>query len=410
MPEILFLAHRIPFPPNRGDKIRSFNILKHLARHMRVHLACFADNAGELEQVHRLRQALGGALGEIHIEVRRGRPFKAATALFRGRPLSTALFASDTTQAFVDGILAGRPLDAVFAFSGQMAQFVPAHLSCRFVMDFVDVDSAKFDAFGAQGRGPLAWVHRREGKRLRDFERAVARRADSSLFVSEAEAALFRSRSGLTSADIRALGNGIDLAFYDPAAPLPPLPADARGKGPMIVFTGQMDYRPNVEAVTSFGQAAMPRIRSKFPEARFAVVGRNPTSAVAKLDGCNGTAVIGAVDDVRSWLAAADVVVAPLTIARGIQNKVLEAMAMGRPVVASRAAFEGIEAAAGQDLLLADTPAEQADAVIRLLREPATASALGAAARLRMEQAYGWEGRLAPILALLGLPARREAA
>jgi sugar transferase (PEP-CTERM/EpsH1 system associated) len=310
------------------------------------------------------------------------------------------LFDSASLRRFVEATVAKHDIATIFAFSGQIAQFVPA--GPRFVMDFVDMDSAKFDSYADSGPLPLRWMMRREARTLFAFERATAARADASLFVSEAEASLFRSRTGL--ANVHAVSNGIDVDHFDPAAAFPPLPAEERGQGPLLLFTGQMDYRPNVEAVTAFARDVMPRLAG----VRFAVAGRNPAPEVVALKG-QGVTVTGAVDDMRSWLAAADIVVAPLGIARGIQNKVLEAMAMARPVVASPAAFEGIEAEPGKDLLVADGAEAQADAIRTLLADPSRATALGASARTRMDCHYRWEARLAGLENLV-FPATRKAA
>ncbi|HEX9954940.1 MAG TPA: TIGR03087 family PEP-CTERM/XrtA system glycosyltransferase [Allosphingosinicella sp.] len=399
MNDILFLAHRIPFPPDRGDKIRSFNILKHLSTLATMHLACFADDEADAAHLAGLRDTLGGRLGEAHVEVRRtSRAAAGARALLSGKPLSLTLFDSGAMRGFVQRVLAQSDIATVFAFSSQMAQFVPA--GARLVMDFVDMDSAKFEAYAAQG-GPLASVYRREGRRLFAFERETAARAEVSLFVSEAEAALFAERADLPQGDIRALHNGVDLDFYRPGAVSPA----GAPKRPLIVFTGQMDYAPNADAVTWFAQQVLPQV----PGAHFAIVGRNPSDAVKRLASERVT-VTGEVPDTRFWLEAADVVAAPLRIARGVQNKVLEAMAMARPVVATPAAFEGIEAQPGRDLLVADSAEEQARAIRHLLSDPARAAALGAAARRRVEEVYSWEARLAPLAALVGLPRRKAAA
>lgn len=409
MRELLFLAHRIPFPPNRGDKMRSWHLLKHLGRHARVHLGAFADDAEDAGHLDALREAMGGSLGEAYIEPRHRKRTWPVRALLRNEPAAVAAFHGAGMDAFARRILARPQVGAVFAFSIQMAQFVPADAGARrFVMDFVDFDSAKYADYAAGSRSPYRLVLLREARRLRAYERAVAARADISLFVSEAEAALFRAQADPRGADIRALPNGIDLDFYDPAAGFAPLEPPAQG--PLIVFTGQMDYLPNIEAVREFAQGVMPALRETWPEARFAIVGRNPVAAVQALHGQNGVIVTGEVPDVRPWLAAAALVVAPLKIARGIQNKVLEAMAMGRPVVASTGAFLGIDAEPGRDLLVADGAGAQAEAVLALLGDEARAGALGRAARRRMVEGYSWDAQLAPLAAMLGLGARKRAA
>jgi len=382
MSDILFLVHRIPYPPDRGDKIRSWHLLRHLAKLGRVHLACFADDAADAAHLPALREALGGALGEAHVEVRTtGKLMAGARALRSGKPVSLTLFDSLALRSFVDGMLARPDIGTVFAFSGQMAQFVPADCRQRFVMDFVDMDSAKFAQYADETAPPMRWVHAREAERLFAFERETAARADASLFVSEAEANLFRARTGLP--DVHALSNGIDLDFLRPVTKAP------RGEAPILLFTGQMDYAPNVDAVRWFAHEVLPRVPG-----RFVIAGRNPAPQVQALASDRVT-VTGAVPDIRTWLADADIVVAPLRIARGIQNKVLEAMAMAKPVVASPAAFEGIEAEPGRDLIVADGAAEMAEAIDHLLGTPEQAARLGASARRLVETSYSWEQRLA---------------
>ena len=395
MGDILFLAHRVPYPPDRGDKMRSFHMLKHLAERATVHLGCFADSADDATHA----EALQPTVGRLHVELRPARLPAMAGGLLTGAPLSVAAFRSSTMRSFVDETLAAAPVETIFAFSGQMARFVPEALDGRrFLMDFVDMDSAKFAAYAAQKRGPTGWLHAREARRLAAFERGVAARADASILVSAAEAALFAR--GAPQAKVAVVENGVDLDRYDPAFAAAP----EAGAGPLIVFTGQMDYRPNIEAVTIFAEQAMPLIRAQRPDARFAIVGRDPVAAVRRLAGADaggGVIVTGTVPDVRGWLAAAHVVVAPLRLARGIQNKLLEAMAMARAVVASPAAFEGIDAVPGRDLLVADGARAEADAVLALLADPPRAARMGAAARARVEERYGWGARLAALDALL---------
>jgi polysaccharide biosynthesis protein PslH len=390
MRDILFLAHRIPWPADRGDKIRSHHILKHLCAMAPVHVGTFADDARDMG----FAPAMDGLVASRHVELR-GKPQWQAglEALATGQPVSVRSFASGSMQKWVDQQLASGRISHIFCFSGQMAQYVPTDFDGQFVMDFVDVDSAKFESYADEGNAFMRWVNRREGRLLGAFESEIAARADASLLVSDAEAALFESRT--SARGVQALGNGIDTAYYDPKGHFkklhPPFP------DPLILFTGQMDYRPNVEAVADFAETAMPLIRAQYPEATFAIVGRNPTPAVSDLSMLPGVQVTGAVDDVRTWLGAADVVVAPLRIARGIQNKVLEAMAMAKPVVASSAAAEGISAEHGQHLFVESNVRAEAERVCALLADPMHALAVGKAARDHVLTHYGWPSQLAPL-------------
>jgi sugar transferase (PEP-CTERM/EpsH1 system associated) len=395
--EILFLAHRSPYPPDRGDKIRSWHLLRHIAAIAPTHVVALYDDPRDLDHL----PVLEGVAASVELEPRQtGKARAAFNALLRGGSASVTAFASAAVQRHVDRLLATRPIKTIFAYSGQMAQFVPEKRgNTRFVMDFVDMDSAKFATYAAQASGLRAFANAQEAKRLFAFERAVAARADISLFVSEAEAALFAREARLSTEQVSFIENGIDLEAYDPANPRSAVSA---GEGALIVFTGQMDYRPNVEAVEGFARNTLPLIRAQHPSARFAIVGRNLTAEVLALTSFPGVTVTGEVPDTRDWLAAADVVVAPLLLARGIQNKVLEAMAMAKPVVASPAAAEGIDAAEGDGLIVAQEWAAQANAVLALLTNPARAKALGRAARARMVARYSWDARLAGLGAMLG--------
>ena len=399
--DILFLCHRIPFPPDRGDKIRSFHLLARLMEVAPVHVGCFADDDRDMGFATDMAQV---SASQCVLRRDRSKIVAGLSGLARRQSMLVSLFDHRGLHQWVAATLARHPIRAVVAYSAQMAHFVPVlPVDIRFLMDFVDFDSAKYATYGAQGRGPMGWINRREGRVLLDFERRVAARADVCSFVSEAEAALFRDACDLGPDRIVPLENGVALDYFDPAADFP---AVDHGAGPLLVFTGQMDYRPNIEAVESFARHTLPAVQTVHPDARFAIVGRNPAKAVTALADLPGVIVTGGVPDVRGWLAAADVVVAPLRIARGIQNKVLEAMAMARPVVASPQAAEGIDAADDREFLIAANPAEEAAKVIALLADPARGAAIGTAARARMEARYRWSATLAglPDL-LLGVPA-----
>lgn len=391
--EILFLAHRIPFPPDRGDKIRSYHMLHALREIGPVHVGCFADDARDMGFAADMATLTAS---QCVLMRQRSRAVAGVNGLLKRQPMLVAMYESVAMHRWAREMLATRPIRAIVAYSAQMAHFVPCDLpeGVRFIMDFVDFDSAKYAAYGAGQGGVMGWVNRREGRVLLEFERETARRADVSLFVSRAEANMFRKAAQLPCADIRALDNGVDLDFFNPAADFGTI---EKPGAPLIVFTGQMDYRPNIEAVASFAREAFPAVRAAHKSATFAIVGRNPAPEVLALADLSGVVVTGAVPDVRGWLAAADVVVAPLRIARGIQNKVLEAMAMRRPVVASMQAAEGIEAQGGTHLIIVNTPAEEAGAVLRLLTGPGHAEVLGEAARRQVEQRYDWAATLRPL-------------
>lgn len=404
MSEILFLAHRAPWPPDRGDRIRSWRIAEALRALAPVHVAALADSETDAEVA---RAHMARDYASLAFRVRRtSRPAALARSLVRHTPASVEMFRDRGLERDVQAILSTRPVSAIVAFSGQMAAYLPprAGFSGRIVMDFADVDSAKFEQLGA-GAGalsPMGIVNRREGRLLARWEAAHARAADAATFVTEAEAALFRSRSGLGADHVLAIGNGIDTGFFDPDADFDRSAAPPRDPAsPLAVFTGQMDYRPNIDAVSEFARTILPRWRESEAGARFAIVGRAPTAEVRALARLPGVIVTGEVPDVRPWLAAADAVVAPLALARGIQNKLLEAMAMARPVIASSGAAEGIDADHGAHLIVADGAGPTAAALVSLGSDSRRAAAMGAAARQRMTEHYGWEARLAPFRGLV---------
>ncbi|WP_338426018.1 TIGR03087 family PEP-CTERM/XrtA system glycosyltransferase [Sphingopyxis kveilinensis] len=401
MPEILFLVHRAPWPPDRGDRIRSWHMFEALAKLAPVHVAALADNDADVESA---RAKMAPFCKSLMIEVRKvSRPRALAEAVLRGEPVSNHLFRSKALAGHVDALIGQGRISHIVAFSGQMAQYLPARFDGPVLMDFVDVDSAKFATYAEQDkRQPLHWVHKREARMLGAYEAEVARRATASLFVSEAEAALFRQRSGLGRDKVLAVENGIDADRFDPALTFDPVDD---GEGPLAVFTGQMDYRPNIDAVRWFAADILPLIRRRNAAARFAIVGRAPTDEVRALAKLPGVTVTGEVPDVRPWLAAADAVVAPLLLARGVQNKLLEAMAMARPIVASAAAATGIDAVPDEHLLVAEGTEAMAEAAGALFDDRAAGERMGQAARARMIARYGWDARMAPLGELLGLSA-----
>ena len=392
----LFLAHRIPFPPDRGDKIRSHHVLSALAKFAPVHVGCFAESAADRVHEGHLAQ-----LAASHCMPLRAKSlaFAGVEALARREPVSLAAFRHDHLAQWVRATLEREEIDTIYVFSGQMGQYVPADWPGRVIVDLVDVDSAKFEAYGRRAHGPARWIHAREARLLASEEARLAARAQCTLLVSEAEAALLRSRVG-PGCRIEALGNGIDAARFDPRGVS--AHSALAGRGPHLVFTGQMDYLPNAEAALRVIERLLPAIRENHPGAAFHVVGRAPKAALRAHDGRGGVRVWGEVPDVRPFLAAADLVIAPLEIARGVQNKVLEAMAMARPVLLTPGAATGIAARDGEHFAVAETDAELVERAHDLLRDRAAAEAMGKAARRFVLEQMSWPAMLARLPAIVG--------
>lgn len=404
LPPLLYLVHRIPYPPNKGDKVRSFNILRQLARRHRVYLGTFVDHPDDRQHVEKLAQWCE----DVHVVDLNPRTARLASlrGLLTGEALSLPYYRDAGLAAWVrDTVATHRIRDAV-AFSGPMAQYLNTPGLSRRIVDFCDVDSAKWTQYAADRRWPMSWLYRREGARLLAFERRAAAATEASLFVTEAEADIFRRAAPEVAAKVRAMQNGVDADFFSPEHRFDsPYPEG----GPVLVFTGAMDYWPNVDAVTWFAADILPAIRARVPYVRFWIVGMNPAPAVQALAASEGVSVTGTVPDVRPYLAYADVVVAPLRIARGIQNKVLEAMAMARPVVLSAAPAVGLAAEEGRDCEIAGDAQGFADKVVELLEQPARRSAMGEAGRDAVLRGYSWTAHLAQLETLFTLRRAGEA-
>jgi sugar transferase (PEP-CTERM/EpsH1 system associated) len=397
MGRLLFLTHRLPYPPDKGDRIRSWHMLDHLARRWEVDLGCLSDDPADAQHLPMLRQRCAA----VHCEPIAGGVPAVLRTLWRARPglpLTLGWFHARGLQGWAEAMLSTRRHDAVFVYSSAMAPYVMgAPLPPRSVLDLVDVDSEKWRAYAAAARPPRRQLWAREGRTLLAFERRAARLFDRTLLVSEPECARFLELAPEAAGRAGWVENGVDLAVFDPAQPHPNPYAPG---APALVFTGTMDYRPNIEAVSGFARAVLPRLRAAAgPAPEFHIVGARPTAEVRALASLPGVHVTGRVPDTRPYIAHAAAAVAPLSVARGIQNKVLEAMAMARPVIATTAAFEGIKAEPGRDLLVADGAEATARAVQAVLR--GECPGLGAAARAAVAAGHDWAVTLRPLDAML---------
>lgn len=387
MEGLLFLAHRIPFPPNKGDKIRSFHLLRHLSARYEIHLGAFVDDPDDWQYQDALEQYCA-SIKLIQLHPRRAR-LASLAGLLTGDALTLPYYRNRELARWAQELAAAGKVTRGLAFSSAMAQFMPASLSRR-VLDMVDVDSDKWTQYAPAQRWPLAWVYAREGRKLAEWEARVARDFDATLLVSRDEAELLQTRAPAARHKIGAFENGVDADYFSPARDYPnPFAPGVQG----VVFTGAMDYWPNIDAVIWFAERIFPAVRDAVPAAQFTIVGSRPGETVGALARQPGVVVTGSVPDVRPYLAHAACAVAPLRIARGVQNKVLEAMAMARPVVASAQAAEGIRAEAGRDFDLAQGEAEFAHAVVARLKTVSAA----AHARDCVLAHYDWGRNLAAI-------------
>jgi len=402
MRELLFLCHRIPYPPDKGDKIRAWHVLRHLAQSYAIHLGCLVDDPADFAHLPRLaRECADLAAFPINPAVQK---LRALPRLLRpGEPLTLGYFHHRGLARWVERKLARHRFAAIYVYCSAMAPYaMGAAAPCR-ILDMVDVDSEKWAAYAARASFLARLVWAREGRALLAFERAAARSFDRTLFVSEEECRRFAALAPESADRLDWAQNGVDLAHF---APDPAWPSPFAANEAAIVFTGTMDYWPNVDATLWFAREVMPILRRRHPEARFHIVGANPAPELRRLIGRDDVRLTGRVADTRPYLQHAALAVAPLRIARGIQNKVLEAMAMARPVLATPEAFAGVRATPGRDLLLAEGVEAMAEAAAAALdgRHPG----IGEAARAAMARGHDWAATLKRLDALLGVGQARS--
>jgi sugar transferase (PEP-CTERM/EpsH1 system associated) len=389
-PALLFLCHRIPYPPNKGDKIRSYHLLKHLSKRYRVFLAAFVDDQNDWkyqENVDRwCEETYFVRLNPLLAKIRSLKGF------ILGGPLTIHYYHDQSLSRWLRRVVDREGIEQMLIYSSSMAQYVldPEFARARRFMDFVDVDSDKWQQYAAKKTWPLSWVFRREAKSLQQFEQKIANNFDASFLVSQQEAELFRRLVPSAADKISYFRNGVDVDTFSPLLSYAnPYQASA---APVIVFTGAMDYWPNEDAVTWFSQHVFKTIKQRWPEAQFYIVGSRPSQRVLRLASIEGVCVTGRVPDVRPYLHYATAIVVPIHIARGIQNKILEAMAMAKPVVVTSMGLEGIDADDGTEVLVAD----QVDEFIEKLSWVfhGKTPTLGSKARKRVCKEFSWESSL----------------
>ncbi len=397
MRDLIFISHRLPWPLNKGEKIRGWNLIQHMRARYRVHLGCVVDDPADMAHVDRLREVCA-SVGAFPID-RGAQKWRALLRARPGRPLMPDFYYAPALQRWVDAAMARTEMDVVYIYSVAMAPYVLGRPHPNKILDAQDIDSEKWAEYGRKARLPMRLVWQREARTLLTYERIAAAACNWSFFVSQPEADRFAELAPESAGRIVAVECGVDLQRFSPDAAYDwPFGAP----GPCLVFTGNMDYWPNADAVVWFARETMPLLRAAIPDLRFFVVGANPGADVLALAGLPGVVVTGRVEDVRPYVAHAAAIVCPLRIARGIQNKVLEGMAMGKAVIASPAAFEGVRARAGRDLLVAEGAEGFSDTIAAVLR--GAHPGLGAAARAAMESGYAWQSVLARLDGFLDAP------
>jgi sugar transferase (PEP-CTERM/EpsH1 system associated) len=375
---IFYITQRVPYPPDRGDKITTCNVLRHLARSHEVHVFCTADGQADLANLEGAR-AIAASVTAVPTHPFAGK-LRALAALVTGAPLSVAMMHERALHAPIDQAYARLKPDLIIVYSSNVAQFAEHFAATPRIMQFADLDSLKWTRYAAETRPPMRWIYALEGRRLLEYERHIAHAFEHSLVCTDAERHDFEA--AIPGAAVSTVKNGVDFDYFQ-SAHTPKTPAN-------LVFTGVMDYFPNVDAVQWFATDILPRIQAVLPHATFTICGSRPSPAVQVLASRPGVAVTGRVPDVRPYLDAAEVFVAPLRIARGIQNKVLEAMAMELPVVASMAAWTGTEIPLGEAIEASDDPQQFADLVIHLLQNPSHRASMGQLARQIVIRNYAW--------------------
>jgi sugar transferase (PEP-CTERM/EpsH1 system associated) len=392
MADLLFLMQRLPYPLIKGEKVRNWHILNYLTKWYDVHFGCLIDDPADFQHIDTVK-ALCASMYTAPLDKRRAK-LTCATGLLTGEPLSVTFFRDRGLRRWVKDVVTRVQPEMIFVNSSNMAPYMlDLPRTGKRVVELGDVDSEKFRSYSETAGVAMRQVYRREWRLVEQLERRVALECDWSVLVTEAEAALFRSKVPEASDKIVGISCGVDHRYFDPSHEYP-APFD-QASGPAFVFTGTMDYLPNSDAVIWFADQVLPIIHRSLPAARFFIVGSNPSDDVKRLARRDGITVTGRVPDVRPYIHHAAAAVAPMRIARGIQNKVLEAMAMGKPVIVTSGALEGIDATPGREVILADEPATFANAAIRLAGADVTEGrTLGEAARRLILRQYDWDACL----------------
>lgn len=396
----LYLAQRIPYPPNKGEKLRSFHQINFLRKKgVEVTVAAPYEQPEELQYFTTLEQEFGC---QTRSQLLSHKLIRYASGLLGNTSLSEAHFYNAGLQQQIDDYLQNHDIDAIVCTASSMANYVFRSKALtniakrpRLIMDFMDMDSHKWQQYANNAGLPMRWVYQREARLVERLENQVGNQFDACFFVAEPETALFKQQAKQPKAAILSIGNGIDpTEFYPQTQP------DAI-ETPHLLFAGVMDYTPNVDAMLWFYKEVWPQILSSWPDATLTIAGMNPATSIARLGGIDNVTVTGFVDDILPYFHQSNIFVAPFRIARGIQNKILQAFACGLPVVSTSMGAEGIRCTPGDNIEVGDEPEEMFSAIQQLIKDPSHYRSLQRNALNTIDAHYSWDGILAPLLDLI---------
>ena len=388
--KILFVCHRHPYPPKRGGKIRPFNIVSHwqLQGH-EVHVCSLTRSDTEREEGEGLAEFCASSFSAQVTSVPQTVRMIARLASFT--PSSMGYFYSPVLKKQIDRLVKKIKFDLIVVHCSSVAQYVEDIQHIPKMLDFGDIDSQKWLEYVSYKPFPWSVGYWLEGTKLMSAERRLAGKFDLCTATTRGELETLRGIKPGVNSDW--FPNGVDTKFFSPVSEY---------DVDLISFVGRFDYFPNQEAVTRFVREVFPLVRDKNKNARFDIIGAEPPQSIKELSNTAGVRVTGTVPDVREFVGASAVNVANLAIARGTQNKILEAMAMGVPVVASKAASKGVDAIAGEHLIASDQPREVANEILRLMYDKKARDRLGLAGRQRVISNHSWLASMKKLDRIIG--------
>jgi len=377
--KVLYLCHRFPYPPKRGGKIRPFNMIRHLkSQGHEVTVCSLSRSVAETAEAEGIAPHCHAFhIGQVTEPVQM---LRMVLRLPLVTPSSMGYFYSAELAAKVRELLATQAFDLIFVHCSSVAQYVEHVTHIPKILDFGDMDSQKWLEYAQRKPFPLSLGYRLEGTKMLWAEKRLARRFDLCTATTRAEWETLQGYG--TGAATDWFPNGVDAAFFDPA--------DAGYDADTISFIGRMDYYPNQECMARFCAEVWPQLKAQRPAMKLLIVGADPSAEMRRLGELPGVTVTGSVPDVRPYIRSSALMVAPLSIARGTQNKILEAMAMGVPVVTSSVAAGGVDAVAESHLLVADSATEITRAILRIAENPVERRRLAVAGRQRVLSHHAW--------------------